>query len=130
MNIKMPAGTDTLPGFYKNWLHILDELNIGAFTVDLKRNITAINHCAQGLMNLREAEVLGQDCREIFTGVPCMVTCLFQKHRHQNAHKPDILLKDEDESEHLITRLATPIYDDARKVIGCLTHLYDFFLTC
>ncbi|MDM8540280.1 sigma 54-interacting transcriptional regulator [Desulfococcaceae bacterium HSG9] len=121
----MIAGTATLPNFYKNWLHILDELNIGAFTVDLKRNITAINHCAQGLMNLREAEVLGQDCREIFTGVPCMVSCLFQKNRHDNAHEPDILLRDEDEAEHLITRLATPIYDNTRKVIGCLTILQD-----
>ena len=121
----MIAGANAIPGFYKNWLHILNKLNIGAFTVDLKRNITAINDCAQGLLGFRETEILGQDCREIFTGVPCMVTCLFQKDRPHNAEEPDILLKDEDQSEHLITRLATPIYDEARKVIGCLTILQD-----
>ena len=32
------------------WLAILDELNIGAFTVNLEHRITAINYCAQGLM--------------------------------------------------------------------------------
>ncbi len=121
----MIAGANAIPGFYKNWLNILDELNIGAFTVDLKRNITAINYCAQDLMGLGKTEVLGQDCREIFTGVPCMVTCLFQKNRQPRAQEPDILLKDEDEAEHLISRLATPIYDEARKVIGCLTILQD-----
>ncbi len=125
MNMKMLAGTNATLSFYKNWLHILDELNIGAFTVDLNRNITAINYCGQGLMGLRETEVLGKDCREIFTGVPCMVTCLFQKKKCPPAQEPNILLKDEDESEHLISRLATPIYDEARKMIGCLTILQD-----
>jgi len=121
----MPTDANTTPGFYKNWLNILDELNIGAFTVDLKHKITAINFSAQGLLGLREEEILGQDCREIFTGVPCMVTCLFQKKKPPLAKEPDIILKDEDDSEHLITRLATPMYDDARKVVGCLTILQD-----
>lgn len=113
------------PDFYHHWLHILDELNIGAFMVDLNRNITAINYCAQGLMGLREAEVMGRDCREIFTGVPCMVTCLFQKKGSPQIQEPNILLKHEDESEHLISRFATPIYDAKRQVVGCLTILQD-----
>jgi sensor histidine kinase regulating citrate/malate metabolism len=60
MDLKMIAGTNATPGFYKNWLHILNKLNIGAFTVDLKRNITAINDCAQGLLGFRETEILGR----------------------------------------------------------------------
>ncbi len=121
---KTPEDRST-PDFYNHWLHILDELNIGAFIVDLNRNITAINYCAQGLMGLREAEVMGKDCREIFTGVPCMVTCMFQKKGSRQIQEPNILLKHEDESEHLISRFATPIYDAKRQVVGCLTILQD-----
>ena len=106
------------------WLAILDELNIGAFTVNLDHRITAINFCAQGLMGLRMDEVRGRDCREIFTGVPCLANCMI---RDQAASKdePDVLVADEADVAHLITRMATPLYDADHKVIGCFTILQD-----
>jgi len=39
------------------WLMLLDELNIGAFTVNLQRKITSMNYAAQALMGLNENEV-------------------------------------------------------------------------
>jgi PAS domain S-box-containing protein len=107
------------------WLAILDELNIGAFTVNLAHRITAINYCAQGLMGLRAEEVSGQDCREIFTGVPCLADCMIRTRNGPAAEEPDVLVTDEDEVPHLITRMATPIYDKNHTIIGCFTILQD-----
>ena len=67
MKSTKPSGTSIR---CDQWLQLLDELNIGAFTVDCNHWITAINYSAQALMGLRENEVMGLDCREVFTGVP------------------------------------------------------------
>ena len=90
------------------WLHILDELNIGAFTVNLNHQITAINRCAQALIGLHDQEVLKGDCREIFTGVPCMVQCLISHRDNPASVDTDVRVVDEDGQQQLITRMATP----------------------
>lgn len=110
---------------YRQWLDILDELNIGAFTVNLEHRITAINYCAQALIGLHEKEVVNQDCREIFTGVPCLVSCMIRNHGGPAQDEPDVEITDESNVKHLITRMATPIYDYNRKVVGCFTILQD-----
>jgi hypothetical protein len=46
----------------RQWLDILDELDIGAFAVNLRHQITAMNCCAQALIGLGESEVLARDC--------------------------------------------------------------------
>ncbi len=107
------------------WLDLLDELNIGAFAVGFNRRINAINYSAQALMGLKESEVVGEDCREVFTGVPCMVNCKLRDHDDQATAEPDVQITDEDESKLLLTRLATPIYDATGQVTGCLTILQD-----
>lgn len=107
------------------WLELLDELNIGAFNVDLNHRITAINHCAQALINLRENEVLQRDCREIFTGVPCMVECPAGQGHRKTSNGSAVRVKDENDQQYLITRMAVPVYDRQGKVGGCLTILQD-----
>lgn len=109
----------------RQWLAILDELNIGAFVVDLDHHITAINYCAQALIGLRENEVLSRDCREIFTGVPCMVSCILRNQDAPRSEEPQIEIVDESDVKHLITRMATPIYDQDHRAIGCFTILQD-----
>jgi len=107
------------------WLELLDELNIGAFTVDMQRKITSMNYAAQELMGLKEHEVTGNDCREIFTGVPCLVNCFLREAAGCATEEPDVEIIDEEDKKHLLTRLATPIYDPNQKVAGCLTILQD-----
>lgn len=107
------------------WLELLDELNIGAFTVNLQRKITLMNCAAQGLMGLKEHEVVGRDCREIFTGVPCLVNCFLREDRDCQTEEPDVEIRDEENKKHILTRLATPIYDPEQNVAGCLTILQD-----
>ncbi len=106
-------------------LELLDELNIGAFTVNLQREITSMNYAAQALMGLKENEVEGKDCREIFTGVPCLVNCFLREDAGCQTNEPDVEIKDENDRRHILTRLATPIYDPDQNVAGCLTILQD-----
>ena len=107
------------------WLQVLDELNIGAFTVDMQRRITAINYSGQALMGLQASEVLGQDCREIFTGVPCLVQCIFREGQQVGGLEPAVEFADEEDAKRMVSRVATPLYDPAGNVIGCLTVLQD-----
>jgi len=107
------------------WLELLDELNIGAFLVGSDRGIGAMNYSAQALMGLKETEVLGKDCREIFTGVPCMVACKLRNEGDQSTDEPDVAVLDEEGDQRFLTRLATPIYDASGQAAGCLTILQD-----
>ncbi len=119
---KKGGPTDSLA--CEQWLAVLDELNIGAFTVNLGHQITAINHCAQALIGLRAGEVVRKDCREVFTGVPCMVSCIIGG-GNGKTNGSTVHVTDEEKQEHLITRMATPIYDLHHNVTGCLTILQD-----
>ena len=106
-------------------VEILDELNVGAITVNFQHRITAINHCAQAILGMRGNEILGQDCREVFTGVPCMVSCIVSGGNGSRHDDGTVHLIDEEESDFSLTRIATPIYDSRHRVVGCLTILKD-----
>ncbi len=108
------------------WIDVMDELNISAFVAATDRTITAMNLSAQALLNLREPDVLGKDCREVFTGVPCMVSCVLRNQDPaDDAWEPDVEVIDENNNRHLITRTATPVYDSNNQVAGCMTILQD-----
>jgi PAS domain S-box-containing protein len=109
----------------RQWLDVLDELNIGAMTVDRRYRIQAINHCAQALIGMRLNEVVQCDCREVFTGVPCMGTCVVESKGRDGYADATVHFFDEEECEYTVTRIATPIFDDNHQVAGCLTILQD-----
>ena len=108
-----------------HWLDVMDELNIGAFVADGSRRITAINLSAQALLGLREPEVVDRDCREVFTGVPCTVECVMHHPDTAGDRDPDMEVTDEENQRHLITRMATPIYNRRGEIAGCMTILQD-----
>ncbi|WP_319521390.1 sigma 54-interacting transcriptional regulator [uncultured Desulfosarcina sp.] len=108
-----------------HWLDVMDELNIGAFVADRHRRITAMNLSAQALLGLRENEVVRRDCREVFTGVPCTVDCVIHHPEAAGTHDPDLEVTDEENRRHLITRMATPIYNGRGEISGCMTILQD-----
>ncbi|MCG6911192.1 MAG: sigma 54-interacting transcriptional regulator [Deltaproteobacteria bacterium] len=106
-------------------LALLDELSVGAFTVDVNRRVKAMNLNAQALMGLKEVDVIDKDCREIFTGVPCMVDCVLQNKHSGAADEPDVEIVDENEARMFLTRMAIPVYDHNHRPAGCLTILQD-----
>lgn len=104
---------------------LLDELSVGAFTVDVHRKVKSMNLSAQALMGLKEKDVIGKDCREIFTGVPCMVSCLLRNRNNAVTPEPDVEIVNEHETRKLLTRMAIPVYDREHCLAGCLTILQD-----
>lgn len=106
-------------------LEILDELSVGAFTVDINRKVTAMNLSAQALMGLKENDVVHKDCRDIFTGVPCMVTCLLRGDKDTVTGEPDVEIVNEENTKRMLTRMAIPLYDHKQQLAGCLTILQD-----
>ncbi len=107
------------------WLNILDELNIGAFTVDNRRQVSSMNYSAQALIGLRDSESIGKDCREVFVGVPCLANCPFKGTGLPSTEEPVIQIQDEDQTTHLVTRMASPVFGPDHQVVGCITILQD-----
>ena len=110
------------------WLDILEELNIGAFTVGLDRRVLSMNASARALMGLREADVVGRDCRQVFWGVPCLVDCLLREDMASpagDALARDKIYREKTDPKYLVTRMATPMFDHHGQLIGCVTILHD-----
>ena len=107
------------------WLQILDELNIGAFTVDNNRRVSSMNLNAQALVGMKEKEAIGKDCREVFVGVPCLARCPFSGSPDLDIAEPVIQIQDENQQPHFVTRMATSVYGLNQSVAGCLTILQD-----
>jgi PAS domain S-box-containing protein len=106
------------------WLDLLDRLNIGAFTVDMQRRITAINHAARTMMGLDEIALIGRDCTEVFLGVPCLMRCYPIQ---EDCPDVEAIARQAgaDSDRELVVRVSTPLYGPGRKVVGCLTVLHD-----
>jgi len=116
------------PGDYiasEHWLQILDELTIGAFTVDEKRHVSAMNFCAQALIGQKDTEAVGKDCREVFVGVPCLAKCPFKAPGDLVTEEPVIKIQDENQTTHLVTRMAAPVFGPNHQILGCMTILQD-----
>jgi PAS domain S-box-containing protein len=107
------------------WLQILDELNIGAFTVNVQRQVSAMNLSAQALIGQKDSDAVGKDCREVFMGVPCLAHCPFRARGDATTDEPMIQIQDEDQTTHFVTRMATPVFGIDHQVVGCMTILQD-----
>ena len=107
------------------WVKLLDLLNIGAFTSDLNRKITAFNTSVQALMGIEETEVIGKDCHEVFHEIPCQEKCPLLKQGKSKAEYSDVEIRDEQHTNHQVTRLTTPLYDPDHNIAGCFTLFYD-----
>ena len=107
------------------WLHIMDELNIGAFTVNVQRQVSSMNLSAQALIGLEDIEAIGKDCREVFVGVPCLAECPFKSAGMPSTDEPVIEIKDEDQTTHFVTRMASPVFGPDHQIVGCMTILQD-----
>jgi PAS domain S-box-containing protein len=108
-----------------DWLAILDELNIAAFVVGRNRRIESLNLSAQAMIGVRGNDAISRDCREVFLGVPCLVSCPFNGLQESKQPESVLRLPGEGDESYLVTRIATPVYDAQRQVVGCLTILQD-----
>jgi PAS domain S-box-containing protein len=109
----------------QQWLSILDELSVGAFVVGRDRRIESLNLSAQAMIGIRGHDAVGKDCREVFLGVPCLASCPFRGDPDLKHPEPILKLQAEGDESYLVTRIAAPVYDADRQVVGCLTILQD-----
>ena len=109
----------------QQWLSILDELNVGAFVVGRNRRIESLNLSAQAMIGVRGQDAIDKDCREVFLGVPCLASCPFKGAADAKHPEPILKLPAEGDESYLVTRIAAPVYDAERQVVGCLTILQD-----
>ncbi len=107
------------------WIQLVDQLNIGAFTIDLDRRITSFNRSAQSLTGLKESKVIGKDCREVFADVPCYAKCPSHAGGDKDSNDFSVEIVDQSNVTHLVTRLSAPLYGPGNKAVGCLTLLQD-----
>ena len=109
----------------RQWLELLDRLNIGALTVDMDRRITAINQSATTMMGIEGIDLIGRECTEVFLGVPCLVSCHPLDEVCPEAQDLSLAGDERSGEQELVVRVSTPLYDADRSVVGCLTLLYD-----
>lgn len=106
-------------------MEIMDELNIGAFTVGLNRQVTSMNLTAQALLGVKNSEASGRNCREVFMGVPCLAKCPFRGSNEPGTREPLIQLTNGEDTIHWTTRMAAPVFGCDGEVVGCMTILQD-----
>ena len=100
------------------WLDLMDQLKIGAFTVDTSMHVIAYNRTVESMLGLRESESLGRSCQRVFCGDWCDAACPCRNAKSTSPKVFDIELQDHEAYTHLITRLAAPIYDGTNSLVG------------
>ncbi len=106
---------------------LLENLSIGVFTVDVERRITSFNETVQRLTGLKEDEVIGKKCYEVFFSDLCHGQCMYSE-AVKASGKPlafDIEIQDESGGRRHITKLVSPILSSDGKVTGCIEILQD-----
>ncbi|MCP3899864.1 MAG: PAS domain-containing protein, partial [Desulfobacteraceae bacterium] len=107
------------------WIQLLDQIDIGAFTIDFNRRITSFNNSAQTITGLKESEVIGKDCRAIFSDIHCHARCPFHEPGSEKHENYSIEITDQKDNKHLITRLSAPLYGSENRMTGCIIILQD-----
>jgi PAS domain S-box-containing protein len=106
---------------------LLENLGIGVFTVDVERRITSFNETVQQLTGLKEDEVIGKKCYEVFFSDLCHGQCMYSE-AVKASGKPlafDIEIQDESGGRRHITKLVSPLLSSDGEVTGCIEILQD-----
>ncbi len=113
---------------HEQFSHLLENLGIGVFTVDRDRRITSFNQTVQRLTGLREEEVLGKKCHDVFFSDDCHGFCMFPELDEERG-KPqafEMEICDQDGNRHQITKLVSPLLSGEGEVTGCIEVFQDF----
>ena len=112
---------------YHQLRSMFDNLNIGVFTVDSQRKITSFNRAVQVLTGYKEGDVLGKSCYQVFKNDLCQGECKFHEavEAEQVSLSFDVEIFDIQKEKHLITKIVTPLYDDNRRLTGCIEIFQD-----
>ncbi|MBW2064035.1 MAG: sigma 54-interacting transcriptional regulator [Deltaproteobacteria bacterium] len=113
--------------FYDQLRDLLDDLNIGVFTVDSQRRITSFNRAVQLLTGYKADEVIGKYCYQVFHNDLCKGECKFHEavEAEQVALSFNVEILDLNKERRLISKLVMPLYDSNRELTGCVEIFQD-----
>jgi len=113
--------------FYEQLCTVLDDLRIGAFTVDSNREITSFNRAAEMLTGRREKDVLGKYCHQVFRDEMCYGDCKFHEavEAEQKSLSCRIQIGNGESDKRVITKIVTPLYDGNRNLLGSIEIFQD-----
>ena len=120
----LPTETSILHGQISQ---LLENLGIGVFTVDIERRITSFNETVERLTGLKEEEVIGKKCYEVFFSDLCHGQCMYSE-AVKASGKPlafDMEIQDETGGRRHITKLVSPLLSDDGEVTGCIEIFQD-----
>ena len=120
----LPTETSILHGQISQ---LLENLGIGVFTVDIERRITSFNETVERLTGLKEDEVIGKKCYEVFFSDLCHGQCMYSE-AVKASGKPlafDMEIQDETGGRRHITKLVSPLLSDDGEVTGCIEIFQD-----
>jgi PAS domain S-box-containing protein len=120
----LPTETSILHGQISQ---LLENLGIGVFTVDIERRITSFNETVERLTGLKEDEVIGKKCYEVFFSDLCHGQCMYSE-AVKASGKPlafDMEIQEETGGRRHITKLVSPLLSDAGEVTGCIEIFQD-----
>ena len=112
---------------HEQFSQLLENLGIGVFTVDIERQITSFNETVQRLTGLKEDEVIGKKCYEVFFSDLCHGQCMYSE-AVKTSGKPlafDMEVYDETGSRRHITKLVSPLLNSDGEVTGCIEVFQD-----
>jgi PAS domain S-box-containing protein len=120
------AKKDTLV-FYEQLCTLLDDLSIGAFTVDSNRKITSFNRAAELLTPYKEKDVIGKSCHQVFRNEMCQADCKYYEavEAEQKSLSCKVEFPDRSSGKRIMTKIVTPLYDVNRKLMGCMEVFQD-----
>ena len=112
---------------HERFSRLLEELGIGVFTVDRERRITSFNQTVQRLTGLKEKEVLGKQCYEVFFNELCQGECAFHGEVETEGKSLafDMEITDQSGNRRHITKVVSPVFNAQGRVSGCVEVFQD-----
>ncbi|MFC1821410.1 sigma 54-interacting transcriptional regulator [Thermodesulfobacteriota bacterium] len=113
--------------FYEQLCSMLDNLLIGAFTIDPHRNITTFNRAAETLTGYEAKDVIGKHCDHVFPDELCSGECKFDEavEAEQKSLSCRVEISSRQNEKRKLTKIVTPLYDEHHKLMGCIEIFQD-----
>ena len=102
--------------FYR---HLFASLRCGSITIDREGRITSINELARKILELKDANLLGQPCSDVLRDHPKLASVFVESFRMKNQpNRAEMEIRLKDERKRTIGFSMPLIRDDANRVLG------------
>ncbi|MEE4356781.1 MAG: sigma 54-interacting transcriptional regulator [Desulfococcaceae bacterium] len=106
---------------------IFDFLSAGSIVIGKDRRLLSMNETARLLTACTEKLPSDRTCREILDASFCGGECLLDKavEEGRDLLTADVSIAGPDDKKHFLTKIVSPLYDDAQAFAGCIVIVQD-----